>query len=113
VPVFKPIKILKIPGVEPPKESCNDPECPWHGTLRVRGIILEGVVLKAKAHKMVVVGHDYLKYDSKYKRYERRRKKIHARLPPCIRVEIGEHVVIGECRPLAKTIKFVVLGIKR
>ncbi|MEM4823352.1 MAG: 30S ribosomal protein S17, partial [Acidilobaceae archaeon] len=53
------------------------------------------------------------KYDSKYKRYERRRKKIHARLPPCIRVEIGEHVVIGECRPLAKTIKFVVLGIKR
>ena len=111
MPRMKPVKNLKIPGVEPPRERCEDPNCPWHGTLRVRGVLLEGTVVKARAKRMVVVRHDYLYYDRKYKRYERRSNKIHAHLPDCIKVREGDKVVIGECRPLAKTVKFVVLGV--
>jgi small subunit ribosomal protein S17 len=112
MPAFKRVKNLKIPGVEPPKEICGDPNCPWHGSLRVRGVILEGSVVKANAKRMVVVSHEYLHYDEKYRRYERRRKKIHAHLPDCIKVIPGQRVVIGECRPLSKTVRFVVLGVK-
>ncbi|MCS7107569.1 MAG: 30S ribosomal protein S17 [Acidilobaceae archaeon] len=112
MPAPSQLKELRIPGINPPKERCEDEKCPWHGSLRVRGVLLEGVVLKAKAQKMVVVSHEYLRYDDKYKRYERRRKKIHARLPPCVKVEVGQRVVIGETRPLAKTVRFVVLGVK-
>ncbi len=112
MPAMKEVKNLKVPGVEPPKEKCDDPNCPWHGSLRVRGVILEGVVEKARAKRMVVVRHTYLYYDKKYKRYERRSKKIHAHLPDCIKVEPGQRVVIGETRPISKTVKFVVLGVK-
>jgi len=113
VPAFKQVKNLKIPGVEPPKRVCDDPKCPWHGTVRVRGVILEGVVEKFRAQRTAVVRHDYIHYVRKYKRYERRSSKIHAHVPPCIDVKEGDVVVIGETRPLAKTVKFVVLGVKR
>jgi len=110
MPAFKQVKNLKVPGVEPP---CSDPNCPWHGTARVRGVLLEGVVEKARAKRMVVVRHVYLYYDPKYKRYARRSKKIHAHLPDCIDVKPGDVVVIGETRPISKTVKFVVLGVKK
>lgn len=99
-----------IPWVKPPQRECDDPKCPWHGKLSVRGLILEGVVEKVKMQKTAVVVRDYLYYVPKYKRYERRRSKIHAHLPPCIGVEPGDSVIIGECRPLAKSVSFVVLA---
>jgi small subunit ribosomal protein S17 len=43
-------------------------------------------------------------------RYERRRSKIHAYLPPCIDVKEGDVVQIAECRPLAKSVAFVVIS---
>lgn len=102
---------IGVPGVEPPATTCNDPKCPWHGRLRVRGIVLKGVVIKAKMKNTVVVEREYMKYDRKYKRYERRRSRIHAHNPPCIAAKPGDVVIIGETRPLAKTVHFVVLGI--
>ncbi len=105
------VKNIGIPGVEPPKTTCNDPKCPWHGHVKVRGAILTGVVVSAKMKNTVVVRHDYLYYVKKYKRYEKRHKKIHAHNPPCINAKEGDVVVIGETRPLAKTVHFVVLGV--
>jgi small subunit ribosomal protein S17 len=110
VPAPKPLKNLKVPGVKPPERMCGDPQCPWHGHLRVRGVLLEGVVEKYRARKMAVIRHDYIYYVKKYKRYERRSNLIHAYVPPCIDIKEGDKVVIGETRPLAKTVKFVVLG---
>lgn len=100
-----------ILGIQPPEKTCNDPKCPWHGHLKVRGITLRGIVVKKKMHRAVVVRHEYLQYVSKYMRYEKRRRNIHARLPPCIEVDEGDEVLIGETRPLAKTVSFVVLGV--
>lgn len=113
MPKKKEVKNLKIPGVGAPSGICSDPNCPWHGDIRVRGVIFEGVVEKARAKRMVVVRHDYLYYDKKYRRYERRSSKIHAHLPDCIKVSEGDRVVIGETRPIAKTVRFVVVGVKR
>ncbi|MCD6509198.1 MAG: 30S ribosomal protein S17 [Thermoprotei archaeon] len=105
-----PARNIGIPGVSPPTKECDDPLCPWHGKLPVRGRILRGRIVSQRMQRTVSVLHEYLYYVPKYKRYERRRKKIHARLPPCIDVQVGDVVVIGETRPLAKTVSFVVLG---
>jgi len=102
---------IGIPGLTPPEKTCNDPKCPWHGHLKVRGVILRGKVVKARMHRTVVVRHEYLHYVKKYRRYERRHKHIHAHLPPCIEVKEGDEVLIGETRPLAKTVAFVVLQV--
>jgi len=102
---------IRYPGLKPPEKTCDDPKCPWHGHLKVRGGLLEGVVVKTKMKKVVVVERNYLVYDRKYMRYERRRSKIHAYLPPCIEVEPGDTVLIGETRPLAKSVAWVVLGV--
>mgnify|MGYP001772562920 CR=1 FL=1 len=102
---------IGIPGVNPPEKTCNDPKCPWHGHIKVRGVLLTGVVAKKKMQKTVVVRHEYLKYIPKFMRYEKRHRNIHAHLPPCIEVEEGDVVLIGETRPLAKTVSFVVLQV--
>lgn len=104
------MKVVSIEGVQPPKSTCEDERCPWHGYLSVRGRILKGKVVSNKAKKMIVVEREYYHYVKKYMRYEKRRSKIHAFLPPCIEVKEGSKVIIGECRPLAKSISFVVLG---
>lgn len=103
-------KNVGIPNVVPPNKQCNDVNCPFHGTLRVRGMILEGKLVKFRANKSGVVERTYLFYDKKYKRYERRRSKIHVHIPPCLDVKEGDNVIIGECRPISKSIAFVVLG---
>jgi len=105
------VKNIGIEGVKPPDKTCNDPKCPWHGYIKVRGVLLKGIVVKTKMQKTVVVKHEYLHYDRKYMRYEKRRSHIHAHKPPCISVDVGDEVLIGETRPLAKTVAFVVLQV--
>jgi len=98
-------------GIEPPKEECNDKNCPFHGNLSVRGRIDEGVVVKLKAQKTAVVMKEYLVFIKKYQRYERRRSKYHVHVPDCIKLKEGDRVLFGECRPLAKTIASVILKV--
>jgi small subunit ribosomal protein S17 len=92
-----------------PKKTCEDRNCPFHGSLPVRGRILEGLVVSAKMDKTVIVERDYLHYISKVLRYERRHSRIPSHNPPCIDVKEGDRVRIGECRPLSKTVSFVVV----
>lgn len=96
-------------SLKKPKKSCDDSNCPFHGTLSMRGRVLTGTVISAKMDKTVVVRRDYQLYVPKFKRYERRHSHINAHNPPCLGVKEGEHVRIAECRPLSKTVSFVVV----
>ncbi|MGC9148656.1 MAG: 30S ribosomal protein S17 [Sulfolobales archaeon] len=102
---------IKYEGLKPPTRTCNDPNCPWHGTISVRGQLLEAIVIRNRMQRTVVVEREYLKYIPKYMRYEKRRSRYHAHLPPCIDVKPGDRVLIGETRPIAKSVSFVVLGV--
>jgi small subunit ribosomal protein S17 len=92
-----------------PKKTCEDRNCPFHGTLSVRGRVLDGVVVSAKMDKTVVIERKYLQASSKFVRYERRHSHIPSHNPPCLDVKEGERVRIAECRPLSKTVSFVVV----
>lgn len=98
--------------VPEPKERCEDPNCPFHGTLPVRGQILEGIVTSNKAERTITVERSFYKFIQKYERYEKRKSRITAHKPDCIQVNIGDTVKIAECRPLSKTKQFVVIEVK-
>lgn len=95
--------------VTAPKKKCQDDRCPFHGNLKVRGRLLTGKAVSAEGRGFVVVQMEYLHMVGKFNRGERRRSRVSAHLPPCIEVEDGDTVTIGECRPLSKTIAFVVV----
>jgi len=98
-------------SLKKPKKTCSDPNCPFHGKLSVRGHMLEGTVISAKMDKTVVVRRNYLKHSPKFKRYEKRHSHIPAHSPPCIDAKEGDWVKIAECRPISKTVSFVVVEI--
>lgn len=93
-----------------PEAECSDPKCPYHGTLSVRGQMIEGRVVSTKMKGTVVVEREYTKYIAKFERQERRSRRYPAHIPPCIAVKEGDEVTIMECRPLSKTVNFVVIA---
>nr|AJS13245.1 30S ribosomal protein S17, small subunit ribosomal protein S17 [uncultured archaeon] len=92
-----------------PKKTCDDKNCPFHGTLPVRGRVLDGVVVSSKMDKTVIVEREYLHFSTKFVRYEKRRGHIPSHNPSCVDAKEGDHVRIAECRPISKTVSFVVM----
>ena len=103
------VRDIGIDVEKPANPWDGDPNDPFYGSLPVRGQILRGVVLKAKAQKTIVVRIDKMKYDSKYERYARSSSKINAHNPASVGASEGDLVTLMECRPLSKTKSFVVI----
>merc|ERR1711974_10232 len=105
-------------GIKTPKEAKAgtyiDKKCPFAGNVPIRGRLLSGVVTKLKMQRTCTLRRDYLHYIKKYNRFEKRHKMLSAHLSPCFRdIAIGDLVTVGECRPLAKTVKFNVIKINK
>ena len=91
--------------------ECNDPKCPIHGQLKVRGGEFLGRVVSAKAAKSATVERQLVKRVSKYERHKKIRSKVYAYNPECISAKEGDTVKIGETRKLSKTKSFAILEI--
>ena len=92
-----------------PTKSCEDKNCPFHGSLSIRGQIITGVVVSNKMQGSISVSKEFMHYIKKYERYEKRTSSYLAHCPPCINLKEGDKVRIAECRPLSKTISFVAI----
>jgi small subunit ribosomal protein S17 len=95
--------------VKSPARQCEDPNCPFHGTLRIRGKLLVGKVVSVSAKNMAVVQRESTQFNKKYLRYLKKRHKLHAHLSPCLDLRLGDTVTVAECRPISKTVSFVVV----
>ena len=104
------VRNIGIPNVDPPEKTCDDTHCPFHGNLSVRSKVREGVVTSTRMYKTIVFQTDYLSLIKKYARYERRRSKKLAHLPPCIEVRVGDSVKVVDCKPLSKNVSSVVVA---
>lgn len=82
----------------------TDKKCPFTGLVSIRGRILTGKVVSTKMHRTLVIRREYLHFVPKYDRYERRHKNLSAHVSPAFRVEVGDQVTVGQCRPLSKTV---------
>ena len=95
--------------VQPPKGTCKETNCPFHGTLPVRGTALAGTVVSAKMQGTVVVEREYMRYIHKYERLEKRTSRYLAHAPACLQAKVGDEVSIMECRPLSKRVSYVLI----
>ncbi len=89
--------------------TCNDKNCPIHGTLVTKGTTFLGSVISDKMHKTVTVQWKRKVYIQKYERYQAKLSKIKAHNPPCINAKVGDYVKIQETRPLSKSKNFVII----
>ncbi len=94
----------------PEGEWDGSDSCPFHGSLRLRGQIIEGTVFSCVMTHPMVAPRATTRSMKKYERYEKRTRRYSAHLPSCIGgVAAGDKVRIMECRPLSKTVKFCVI----
>ena len=95
---------------------CKDRLCPVHGDrkLKMRGRTFEGIVVRKFPGRITIEFERMFKLP-KYERYEKRRTKIHARLPDCMcdGVDVGDLVLVAETRPVSKMVHFVVSKVVR
>ena len=56
-------------------------------------------------HRTIIIRREFLNFVPKYQRYEKRHKNLAAHVSPAFRVEEGDWVTVGQCRPLSKTVR--------
>ena len=100
---------VKEPKEKPLKNEKNNP---FNGSLTIRGKLFEGIVINAKAKRTAVIQKESLIYFEKFKRFGRSKNKIHAHVPSNLDIQEGDHVVAAECRPISKSVSFVVVEVK-
>jgi small subunit ribosomal protein S17 len=82
---------------------------PFNGSLPVRGSIIVGTIVSAKMQHTAIVEKQHERLVAKYERIEKRTRRYPAHVPSNIDVAEGDEVVIAECRPISKTVSFVVV----
>lgn len=75
-----------------------------------RGRVFKGKVIRKFPGRITIEFERTIKIH-KYERFLKKRTRIHARLPEHIDANEGDVVKIQECRPLSKTIHFMVTEI--
>eukprot|EP00995_Heteronema_vittatum_P008048 NODE_3217_length_691_cov_1299.336449_g2287_i0.p2 GENE.NODE_3217_length_691_cov_1299.336449_g2287_i0~~NODE_3217_length_691_cov_1299.336449_g2287_i0.p2 ORF type:complete len:181 (+),score=81.31 NODE_3217_length_691_cov_1299.336449_g2287_i0:55-543(+) len=102
-------------GFKTPKSAIEgtyvDKKCPFTGNVSIRGRILRGVIKSGKMKRSLIIRRNYLHFHPKYMRYEKRHHNMAAHVSPCFEFQAGDEAIVGECRPLSKTIRFNVLKI--
>ena len=99
--------------VKAPGKGCSDRHCPFHGGMPVRGRLFDGRVTGSKARQTITLQKEAPVYFGKFKRYARGKSTIHAHVPGCMKVGSGDHVLTAECRPIAKSVSYVVVEVRK
>merc|ERR1712018_283503 len=65
-------------GFKTPREAIDgsyiDKKCPFTGNVSIRGRILTGTIVKMKMQNTIVIRREYLHYQKKYCRFEKKHK---------------------------------------
>lgn len=101
---------IGIPVI-PPSTVCTDRHCPFHGGLKVRGRTFTGAVIRDVTHKSTMIEFPRKFYLPKYERFENRRTRVKAHIPPCLPIKKGDVIKIMESRPISKTKNFVAIEV--
>eukprot|EP00992_Anisonema_acinus_P015434 TRINITY_DN9750_c2_g2_i1.p1 TRINITY_DN9750_c2_g2~~TRINITY_DN9750_c2_g2_i1.p1 ORF type:complete len:161 (+),score=16.32 TRINITY_DN9750_c2_g2_i1:66-548(+) len=102
-------------GFKTPKQAIEgtyvDRKCPFTSRVSIRGRLLRGIIKTAKMKRTVVIRRNYLQFHPKYQRYEKRHRNFSVHMSPAFDFSIGDEAVVGQCRPLSKTVRFNVVKI--
>ena len=110
---YKPVGL----GIKTPRTAIEgtyvDKKCPWTGNINIRGKFLTGVVKTNKMKNTCIIRKDYLHFISKYHRFEKRHKNTPVHVSPAFRINPGDEILAGQCRPISKTVRFNMLKVIR
>merc|ERR1712186_319981 len=90
-----------------------DKKCPFTGNVSIRGKILKGMVISTKMKRTIIIRRNYLHYIKKFHRFEKRHSNMAVHCSPAFDAKEGDIVTVGQCRPLAKTVRFNVLNVQK
>lgn len=78
--------------------------------LSTRGRVFQGNVIRKFPQRVTIEFERTVKIQ-KFERFMKKRTRIHARLPDKFadQINLGDLILVQECRPLSKTIHFVVI----
>eukprot|EP00439_Symbiodinium_sp_Y106_P062916 s1257_g9.t1 len=79
----------------------------------IRGAVLKGMVISTKMKRTIVIRRNYLHYIKKFNRFEKRHSNLAVHCSPAFEPKEGDIVTAGQCRPLAKTVRFNVLKVDK
>merc|ERR1719361_808019 len=100
-------------GFSTPKEAKEgkyvDKKCPFTGNVSIRGKILKGMCISRKMNRTIIIRRNYLHYIKKFNRFEKRHHNVSVHCSPCFDVKEGDIITAGQCRPVAKTVRFNVV----
>ena len=97
-----------------PHELCLTPRhLGSTGNVNIRGKLITGVIKTTKMKNTVIIRKDYLHYITKYNRFEKRHKNTPVHVSPAFRVKVGDEILVGQCRPISKTVRFNMLKMIR
>jgi small subunit ribosomal protein S17 len=91
------------------KTAVKDAKCPFTGGLKLRGKTFTGIVVSKDTHRTTKVEWSRRLFLKKYERFMISKTKVAAHNPEVIDAQIGDVVIIAECRPLSKTKRFVII----
>ncbi|CAE8644828.1 unnamed protein product [Polarella glacialis] len=104
-------------GFTTPKEAKEgnfvDKKCPFTGNVSIRGKILKGMCISTKMKRTIVIRRNYLHYIKKFHRFEKRHSNLPVHCSPAFEVTEGDIITAGQCRPLAKTVRFNVVKVDK
>ena len=98
-------------GLETPKETCDDKKCPFHGEINIKPETFVGKIIKKDVSRTATIEWSRNIYVKKYERYDKKRSRLKAHNPLCLKAEIGDQVMVARTRPLSKTKHFVIVKI--
>ena len=84
---------------------------PFNGSLSIRGKLFEGIVVNTKAKNTVTIEKKSSINFSKFRRYGRSKNRIHAHVPSNLDIGEGDRVIAAECRPISKSVSFVIIEV--
>ncbi|MHB8634528.1 MAG: 30S ribosomal protein S17 [Thermoplasmatota archaeon] len=99
------IDVRQPPRAPAPGDHLN----PFNGSLPVRGSLITGTVVTARMLGTCIVEKQRQTLVPKYERIEKRTRRYPAHVPSNLDVHVGDEVTIAECRPISKTVNFVVV----
>lgn len=102
-------------GFKTPKAASNgkyiDKKCPFTSDVVIRGRILRGIVHSTKMNRTIIIRRNYLHFIKKYQRYQKRHRSLAVHCSPAFDPSKGDEVIVGQCRPLSKTVRYNVLQV--
>ena len=70
-----------------------------------------GKVIKKDVSRTATIEWGRNVYVKKYERYAKKRSRLRTHNPPCLKVAIGDEVMVARTRPLSKTKHYVIVKI--